>query len=147
MTARCALDSNILIYAFDGSAPFKQDRAIALIRLLGETDAVLPAQALAETPRVLLVKRRPPLSPDEVTGFVERLASAFTVVPLTEHIVMDAVRAVAAHGFSYFDAQIWAAARSAGATVLLTEDFQDGRTVEGVRTVNPFADGFDPATL
>lgn len=147
LRARCALDANVLIYSFDHSAPLKRDRALALIGEMEGAGTVVPAQALAEASRVLLVKRRPPLSPDDVAGFIERLATAFTVVPLTEYIVTDAIRGVAAHGFSYFDAQIWAAARAGGATVLLTEDFQDGRDVEGVRIVNPFAPTFDLTAL
>ena len=42
---------------------------------------------------------------------------------------------------------MWAAARTAGAAVLLTEDFQDGQEVEGVRFVDPFAEGFDLGAL
>ena len=143
MPGRVALDANVLIYVFDDGAPAKQTRAKGILARFGGTGAVVPAQALAESSRVLLVKRRPPLAPDEVAGYVRRLAAVFAVEPLTEAVVLDAVRGVDAHGLSYFDAQIWAAARSAGAAVLLTEDFQDGQEVEGVRFVNPFAESFD----
>lgn len=34
---------------------------------------------------------------------------------------------------------LWAAVRRAGVDLLISEDFQDGRTIEGVRIVNPFA--------
>ncbi len=33
---------------------------------------------------------------------------------------------------------IWATARDAGVPIVLSEDFQDGREIEGVRFVNPF---------
>ena len=145
--ARYALDANVLVYRFDEAAPAKRGRAVELIDALGGRDAVVPVQALAETARVLLVKRRPPLTPDEVAGYVRRLAAAFTPVPLTAGVVAEAVRGAGAHGLSYFDAQIWAAAREAGATVVLSEDFQDGRVVEGVRFANPFAPAFNPAAL
>ncbi|WP_404325563.1 hypothetical protein [Aerophototrophica crusticola] len=42
---------------------------------------------------------------------------------------------------SIFDAQVWATVRRAGCTHLLTEDFQDGRSLGGITFVNPF----DPA--
>lgn len=43
-----------------------------------------------------------------------------------------------AHGFSYWDSAIIAAARALGCAELYTEDMQHGRQVEGVRIVNPF---------
>ena len=43
------------------------------------------------------------------------------------------------HGLSFWDALIWSAAVENNVTVIYTEDFQDGRVVEGVRFVNPFA--------
>ena len=42
---------------------------------------------------------------------------------------------------SYFDALIIAVAARAGATLLLTEDMQDGLEVGGLRLVNPFMAG------
>jgi predicted nucleic acid-binding protein len=43
------------------------------------------------------------------------------------------------HGLSFWDALIWSAAVENNVAVIYTEDFQDGRVVEGVRFVNPFA--------
>ena len=39
---------------------------------------------------------------------------------------------------SFWDALIWAAAREAKVGVVLSEDFQHGREIEGVVFVNPF---------
>ena len=36
-------------------------------------------------------------------------------------------------------ALIWAAAKENGISLIYSEDFQDGRTIEGVRIVNPLA--------
>ncbi len=46
---------------------------------------------------------------------------------------------VAAHGWPFWDAMIWATAKRAGCRLLLSEDGQDGRTLGGVTIVNPFA--------
>lgn len=43
---------------------------------------------------------------------------------------------------AYYDAQIWACARLNHIPVVLSEDFQDGQTLEGVRFVDPFAEDF-----
>jgi predicted nucleic acid-binding protein len=44
----------------------------------------------------------------------------------------------AAHGLSYWDSAIVAAACAQGCQEILTEDLSHGRQLEGVREVNPF---------
>ena len=51
---------------------------------------------------------------------------------------LRALEAVSPHGFSFWDALIWAAAKENGISVVYTEDFQHGREIEGVRIINPF---------
>ena len=43
---------------------------------------------------------------------------------------------------SYYDAQLWATARLNQVPIIFSEDFAAGSVVEGVRFVNPFAEGF-----
>jgi predicted nucleic acid-binding protein len=57
-------------------------------------------------------------------------------------IILEAVRGVRDHTLAYYDAQIWASARLNQIPVVFSEDFQDGLTLEGVRFINPFGDGF-----
>lgn len=47
------------------------------------------------------------------------------------------------HQLAFYDAQIWAAARLNQIPAVFSEDFQDGRTLEGVQFVNPFSETFD----
>jgi predicted nucleic acid-binding protein len=49
------------------------------------------------------------------------------------------MNAVAEHSLSFWDAMIWATARRAGCRLLISEDGQDGRMLDGVTIVNPFA--------
>jgi len=44
----------------------------------------------------------------------------------------------AAHGFSYWDSAIIAAARARGCSELYTEDMSHGRQIARVTIVNPF---------
>jgi predicted nucleic acid-binding protein len=60
------------------------------------------------------------------------------IVTLTMDTTREAARAVYLHEMSWYDALIWASARAAGCSTLYTEDFQDGRDVEGVTYRNPF---------
>ena len=66
-------------------------------------------------------------------------ASAWTVYDLTPHVVLEAVRGVRERSLSYWDAQIWAVARMHYIPVVLSEDFQDGFLLEGVRFLNPLS--------
>jgi predicted nucleic acid-binding protein len=42
------------------------------------------------------------------------------------------------HGFSFWDALVLRSAKQAGCSVLLSEDMQESREIDGVRIVNPF---------
>jgi predicted nucleic acid-binding protein len=67
----------------------------------------------------------------------------FPIFNLTPQIVMEATRGVRDHQLSYYDAQIWATARLNQVQLVLSEDFQDGQTLEGVHFTNPFAPTFN----
>ena len=82
-----------------------------------------------------------PLSGEDALGRIKHYASAWTVYDLTPHIVLEAVRAVRERNMSYWDAQIWAVARLHRLPVVLSEDFQDGFQLEGVRFLNPLRAG------
>ncbi|MBK1836494.1 hypothetical protein JHL17_03630 [Azospirillum sp. YIM B02556] len=53
--------------------------------------------------------------------------------------VIDAMRVHRDHGIQFWDGMIWSVAKRAGSRVLFSEDLQDGRELEGVRFLNPFA--------
>ena len=145
---RYLLDTNVLIYCVDAAEPIKRARALDVTtRLVARGAAVVPIQALAEFARVSLTRMRPPTPSEEVYAEIERLERIFPLAPLTPAVVLEAVRGVRDHRFSYYDAQIWAAARLNQVPVVLTEDFSAGATVEGVTFVDPFAPAFDPAEL
>ncbi|MBM3130676.1 MAG: PIN domain-containing protein [Chloroflexi bacterium] len=74
---------------------------------------------------------------------VSNYVSAWTVFDMTAAIVLEATRGVRDHQFSFWDAQIWASARMNQIPLVLSEDFQDGANIEGVRFRNPFAPEFD----
>ena len=67
------------------------------------------------------------------------LANLAEVVPVTPSMTFLALDAMARHSLSFWDALIWAAAKENGVSLIYSEDFQDGRTIEGVRIVNPLA--------
>ncbi|HET8985262.1 MAG TPA: PIN domain-containing protein, partial [Trueperaceae bacterium] len=127
------IDTNVLVYGLDSGHPEKKSRAAAWLAYLARRDeGVLSTQALSELSRVCLWKLRPPWTPDEVADHVHALARVFTVVSVTTAVVGEALRGVRDHHLSYFDAQMWAAARLNDAPFLLTENMASGATLDGV---------------
>jgi predicted nucleic acid-binding protein len=57
-------------------------------------------------------------------------------------IELEAARGARDHDLAYYEPQIWAAARLNQVATVFSEDFSDGQVLEGVRFVNPFAEGF-----
>jgi predicted nucleic acid-binding protein len=148
MTGRALLDSNVLVYAFDAASRGKQVRAA---RLLEEIEPIgrgtLSTQVLGEFFRVVTEKIAHPLTPAQARLELERLTVSWPVLPITATVVIEAARGVRDHRMSYWDAQLWATARLNQVEILLSEDFQDGGVLDGVRFVNPFTASFDLAAL
>ncbi len=88
--------------------------------------------------------RKSPLTTAELAVLLRRLAATGDVVPVTAAMTYRALDAMPKHSLSFWDALIWAAAAENGAELLYTEDFQNGREIEGVRFVDPFATSGKP---
>ncbi len=132
---RVAIDTNVLIYAEFEPLTSKGARAADII-LRALRDGVIPVQALGEFLR--FTQRRAPTSFDAVISQVA-LYRTLALTPATSDAVLSAAADLARlHSIQFWDAVICAAALDAGAKALLTEDFQDGRMIDGLRIVNPF---------
>ena len=140
------LDTNILVYAHDPADTARQTQAIALldrIQLLGI--GRLSSQALGEFMNAVIrpVQGMPPrLTVDEAILMVQYFINCFEIYPLTPLTIIEAGRGVRDHQLAYYDAQVWATARLNQISVLFSEDFNDGATLEGVHFINPFAAHF-----
>ncbi len=78
-----------------------------------------------------------PLAP----AVAEQAVHDFATLPVrqvTPALILSAIRRSIDSRLSFWDALIVETAIDAGATVLLSEDFQDGQVFEGLRVVNPF---------
>ncbi len=143
MTARFFLDTNVLIYAYDATHPGKQTRAKdVLAALAGTQAAAVSTQVLAEMFYTLTRKFAALISPDEAVVQLFHHVQTWQVIDVSALVVMEAAQAVARHKLSFWDAQIWAAAKLNNIPIILSEDFNTGSTLQGVRFVNPFASGF-----
>jgi predicted nucleic acid-binding protein len=133
---RTFLDSNILVYAEDSAYPGKQEKAIALILEHGrQRSGVVSLQVLGEYFSAVIRKLK--LDPAVARSQVE-FYSRFQVVEPAVKDVLVAIDLHRLHGFSYWDSLIICCARHSGCSVLLSEDMQHGKEIDGVKIVNPF---------
>lgn len=135
------IDTNVLVYAYDGRVPTKQRRAIAALRELREAGTgIVSAQVLSEFYAVATRKLVPPLSPSEAAAQLRAFAAQWPVLPVTQAVVLLAAHRAHAYHLHLWDAQLWATARLHGIALIYSEDFSPGTTLEGVAFANPLSD-------
>jgi predicted nucleic acid-binding protein len=133
---RVALDSNILIYAELEPESEKGTRSADLI-LRAARNGVIPVQVLGEYLR--FIQRRVPQAFDDAIRQASIYRAAFLTPPTTDAVIDTASALARTHRMQLWDCVVCAASAQAGAKVLLTEDMQDGRILDGLRLINPFA--------
>lgn len=136
MSARSFFDTNILIYTDDKAVPSKQRRALELLAEHRRArTGVLSLQVLQEY--FVAATRKLHLDPAIARRKVELLAE-FDVATPEINDILAAIDLHRLHGFSFWDALIVRSAIQTGCSVLLSENMQDVRNIEGVRILNPF---------
>jgi predicted nucleic acid-binding protein len=136
MPARTFFDTNILIYADDQATPAKRRRALKLVaeHLLSRT-GVVSLQVLQEY--FVTVTRKLGVDAAIARRTVELIAE-FDVASPDVLDILAAIDLHRLHGISFWDALIVRSAKQSGCGVLLSEDMQNAREIDGVQIVNPF---------
>lgn len=143
MKSRVFLDTNILIYADDADSGGKRERAQQIVEAaLNNGNGVVSTQVLQEY--FVVATRKLGLPAESVQKKIEILSSMAVIVVDVEHIV-EAIKLHRLYGFSFWDCLVLRCAKAAGCRRLLSEDLQQGRSIEGVTIENPFA-GAQPAS-
>ncbi len=141
MSAVAFVDSNILIYAHDLDAGVKRERAVAKLReLWAAGTGRLSVQVLQEFYVNATQKLAAPIARSTAREviktygvWVHHATTAETVTRAAE--ISDLAR------ISFWDALIVASAEEVDADELLSEDFNDGHVIAGIRVVNPLTGG------
>jgi len=134
--ASCFLDSNAWLYAFvEAQDQRKSDIAK---RLIQDNVAIISAQVINEV-CVNLIKKA---NFDEAS--IRRLIASFYlehyVVESSKEVLLKASELRSGHRFSFWDSIIVSSALTAGATILYSEDMDDGLIVDDRLTIlNPFS--------
>jgi predicted nucleic acid-binding protein len=136
MAVRSFFDTNVLVYADDKGTPGKQRRALDLVaehRRAGT--GVVSLQVLQEY--FVTVTRKLRVDARVARRKVELLAEFDVAAPEVADI-LAAIDLHRLHEFSFWDALVVRAAKQSGCSVLLSEDMQEAREIDGIRIVNPF---------
>jgi predicted nucleic acid-binding protein len=131
-----ALDTNILVYAATDDGSGRNGIAINVLERLGATGAIVALPVIGE----LFNARRRKKFVDVVIllAIVEIWTAAFDCPMPQLEDYLRAAEVSERHGLQYFDALIVTVSARAGATMLLSEDMQDGLVVGGLTIINPF---------
>ena len=133
MSDRAFFDTNVLVYIVG-----QKDDRTAKAEALVANGGVVSVQVLNELASVS--HRKLGMSWEEIGDALAAIRDLCpSPIPLTLDTHDAGLRIAAKYGFPFYDALIAAAALEAQCTTLYSEDFQDGRLLEGRLTVrNPF---------
>jgi len=139
MSGTVFVDTNLLVYVRDRTEEEKQRQAAEWMAALWDARrGRLSFQVLQEYYVTVTRKLDPPRTLDEAREDVLSLR-AWDPVVIDESVMEDGWAVQDRYGFSWWDALIVAAAARSGARWLLSEDFQAGQEVFGLKVVSPFA--------
>jgi predicted nucleic acid-binding protein len=131
------VDSNVLIYTRDQLAPRKRERAVEWLAAIASRGAgVISPQVLNESIRAFIDKLD--LDTAQLRFFVVQM-SPWCTASIDPAVIERAVDVRDRWKFAWWDRVIVASALSARCQYLLTEDLQDGQTLEEMTVLNPFS--------
>ena len=132
------IDTNIIIYAYDVTAGNKHETARIIITDLWDSGlGVISTQVLQEFFVNVVQKIPKPIDKQQAKEIVRDFLKWHVVVNTGDSII-DAIDICLRFEYSFWDSMIIEAAIKGGATVLISEDLQDGQVVSGVTIKNPF---------
>jgi len=128
------LDSNIIIYAYSDCSPEKSDIAR---RVIASGNVVISAQVINEFVAVTHRKMNRPI--EAIESAVREFLPFTRPVSLSAETSLLALRMMKEHRFAWYDSLIVASALENGCSLLVSEDLQHGRVIDGSLTIfNPF---------
>lgn len=139
MSDRFFLDTNVFVYSFDASSPKKSAQATKLIRAAIETrGGIVSYQVVQEFFNVALRRFAKPMSVAEAEQYLSTTFRPLFCVHSSQALYREALRLGSRFRLPWYDSLIVASAIEGKCDVLLSEDFQDGQSIEGLEISNPF---------
>jgi predicted nucleic acid-binding protein len=138
-TTRCFVDSNIWIYRFilntsDSSAIQKQQIATSVT---SQENLLISTQVINEVCANLI--RKAGFDNSQIQTLIAEFAEGCEILPVTIETLHYAARLRNSYLFSFWDSLIVSSAVLGEASIVYSEDMQDGLTIENtLQIVNPF---------
>ena len=147
-SAASLVDTNILVYAVDPRDPSKRRRAMDVLDRLDTTRmGIVGVQTLNEFISATTRRLVPPLLMSDAVRVARYFLRHWRVLPLTPDVTAEALRGMDQYRLAWWDALVWASAQVNSIPTVLSEDFNPGAVLGGVRFVSPFDPAFDLASL
>lgn len=137
MPAPDFLDTNVLVYAYDATAPERRQIAQELVRRALAGEMQTSSQVIGEFVSTLLHKLTPPIKPTHMLTILDAL-EPIKAVAVDVEMIRRAIEAKASFGIHFYDGLIIASAERAGSTRIWSEDLNPGQKYFGIRVENPF---------
>ena len=132
------VDTNVLVYAYDRGAGPKHERALSLVEeLWKEGNGVLSTQVLQEFYVNVRRKAKKPVSIEQARALIADYLSWDPIVN-DGAMMLEAIDVEQRYQLSFWDSLILVAAQKGGASVLFSEDFNQGQKFGSVVIQNPF---------
>ncbi|GBR72663.1 putative PIN domain protein [Candidatus Termititenax aidoneus] len=130
------VDTNILVYTIDKHNLDKQNKALSIFSEAAKQNSlVISTQVLQEFYNVMTGKMK--MDKLKAKDVLQDMQDIETVL-LNRDIIERAIDLNILEQISFWDSLIVAAAEYANCEEILSEDLQDGRSIRGIKIVNPF---------
>jgi predicted nucleic acid-binding protein len=140
MSGKFFLDTNIFVYAFDATAPVKARKAARLVRDAVDTGkGIVSYQVAQEFFNVAFRRFAQPMGAAEAEQYLITVFRPLLAIHSSPALYVEALRIAGKYRVAWYDSIIVASALEGRCDVLYSEDFQQGREIEGLRIENPFA--------
>jgi len=137
MSAEHFLDTNILIYLFDETAPEKRQTATLLVeRSLAGGSGCISWQVVQEALNVMT--RKLCATPEDAQRFLDEVMQPLWRIYPSASLYRGALDLQSRYRFSLYDSLIVASALEARCTTLFSEDLQHGQSIASLTILDPF---------
>jgi predicted nucleic acid-binding protein len=139
MSAKCFLDTNVFVYAFDQKESKKAQIAQTLIKQgATENQAIISYQVIQEFIKVVTRGFRISITHVDLESFVFSALFPMAEISWSQALTVDALRIHIAYRIGWYDALIVAAAQQGNCKILYSEDLQHGQRFGNLVVENPF---------
>jgi predicted nucleic acid-binding protein len=141
MSAKAFLDTNILVYTFDGLDLAKRETARTMVgSALRDRTAIISYQVIQEFLNVATRKFATPLTEADSALYLKQVLNPLCEVHSSIDLYEDALDIQERWKYGFYDSLILAASLAGECDLLFTEDLQHGQKIRDITIINPFLD-------